>query len=259
MLDSISIKMEAMVELGIEPYEYMVANSIYKLGHKTEANKGWCTASKQYLAECYGLSRVSVSSIISRLVSKGIVERRSNKSRAVRATKIWEDTVVLRKAYQGKPAKELDVECKDTLHLGVNKADTQCKESLHLGVNKADTECKESLHPIDNKIYPQRIDRDMTLLLIEDRVEKLSEEMSANQLHLEAICMNNRLDMKHVMRMITPWAKENASTSFQNSNHKKNSFKKYVLNAKVTNGSEPATITGSKPMIKPGETRRYTA
>ena len=137
MLDSISIKMEAMVELGIEPYEYMVANSIYKLGHKTEANKGWCTASKQYLAECYGLSRVSVSSIISRLVSKGIVERRSNKSRAVRATKLWEDTVVLRKAYQGKPAKKLDVECKDTLHLGVNKVDTECKGKLTL-------RCKQS-------------------------------------------------------------------------------------------------------------------
>lgn len=246
MLDVVTIKLEAMVELGINPYEYMVAHSIHKLCHNHKSkNQGWCSASKQYLAECYGLNRVSVSRIIKKLVEEEILEKKSAKSTLIRTTEKWLNTVELRKAFQGSGVTE-----------SYTSEDHKCNNVLHAGVTESYTKCNNELHPSYNSRYKVNIDKPLFSDKIKERAKELQEEMSADQMTLELICMQNSMEIGQLKALIGPWSLENTTTIFQNTNHRRNSFKSFVRNSKMKVSHKTEAPTTGRPMLKAGERRR---
>ena len=77
--------------------EYCIADSIHKLSSNPAARDGWCTASREYLAEFIGCSRRSVFTAIDRLELIGFIEKDS-KGR-LRSTGLWYEMVVVQKLH----------------------------------------------------------------------------------------------------------------------------------------------------------------
>lgn len=243
MLKYTKIDHQAKMGLGLSFIEYSIADSIYQLSTNPRAkNRGWCSASKQYLGDFIGVSREHVSRVIKKLIDLDILEKKSEKSKLIRTTSKWYESVI-------DSSKSVTFD-----HTTKSKCDNLSRKS----VTSDHENCDNLSHPSNTNNNNNDIDRSLLLKSIENKIGELTEEMSSDQMHLEVICINNRLEIDHVKGLIKPWAKENASTSFQSTNHKRNSFRKFVLNSqmKVSHNSGGGFIRGSKPMLKPGEVRR---
>lgn len=91
----------ARAALGIGYTEYAVADIIYNFSSRPGAN-GWCSVSKEWIGEQFGVSKKRISNIISLLKKNGIVEGKEtivNKSRgeALKTTTLWYETAVISK------------------------------------------------------------------------------------------------------------------------------------------------------------------
>lgn len=109
--------------------EYCVVELIfYKSNDPKSKMIGWCTISRQQIADELDLSRQTIISILHKLKEKGLIEE--NELNFLKTTEIWYNAVST---------------CKETLH-PVKKLDTMsknitptCKETLHPPVKKLDT------------------------------------------------------------------------------------------------------------------------
>ena len=87
------------IKLGISLIEYCIADSIYHLSNNPDSKvKGWCFASKQYIADFLGVkSKRTIFNNISSLIEKGLLEK-DEETRYLRTTTKWYEKVVLMKA-----------------------------------------------------------------------------------------------------------------------------------------------------------------
>lgn len=135
----------------ISANDYCVADTIEKLSHNPKAPRpGWCSASRQYIADTLMLSRVTVINIIGSLEEKGLIER-DPVTDHLKITYRWYEAVTdarqdlnAKKSEAGGVSRNL-TPCKETLHPVKNLDTPPCKESLHPPVKKVYTPCKESL------------------------------------------------------------------------------------------------------------------
>lgn len=74
-------------EQGLSCSEYVLADMIYFLSSDSEVI-GWCTESKQSLADAIGITRIAVLNIVKRLVEKGFLIKDS-KTSFLRTTNKW--------------------------------------------------------------------------------------------------------------------------------------------------------------------------
>ncbi|NEM96185.1 helix-turn-helix domain-containing protein [Pontibacter burrus] len=110
---------EPRKKLGLTLNEYSVAASIYHLSNNPKAPvKGWCSASKEQLANFIGISRRTVCTILNTLLGKGLIERQEETS-FLRSSSKWYDEV------------ECFTGCEETAHKGVKKLHTACEDSSH--------------------------------------------------------------------------------------------------------------------------------
>ena len=242
MLKFTKIDHQAKMTLGLSFIEYSIADSIYQLSTNPRSkNAGWCSASKQYLGEFIGVSREHVSRVITKLVELELLEKKSDKSKLLRTTAKWYEVVI---------STEKTV-IKD------HTQDSECDLSSHQSVTSDHIKCDISSHPSNTYNTDNNINRSLVKKSIESRVKDLAQEMALEQMHLETICMNQKLEMDYVKNLISSWAQENASTTFQSTNHKRNSFRKFVSNSKMKvaykgGGQAPRAHT----IIQPGERRK---
>ncbi len=109
--------------------DYCVVEAVFfRMNDPQTKMLGWCTISRQTLADELDLSRQTVITILKKLKEKGLVEE--NEMSFLKTTKTWFEAVN---------------RCKETLHpvkkpysketlQGVNKLDSSCKETLQGGV-----------------------------------------------------------------------------------------------------------------------------
>ena len=93
------INHQARADLNIGYSEYAVADIIYNFASKP-GNGSWCTVSKEWIGNQFGLSKKRVSNIIGLLKKAGIIEGKKaiiNKSQgeALRPTSIWYENAVI--------------------------------------------------------------------------------------------------------------------------------------------------------------------
>jgi len=94
-------------ELDINPYDYLVADSIQKLaGNPKNEIEGWCFASKEYLADSLQISISTVKRSINRLLRKDLIEKNKDNRQYLRTTSKWYDTAILEKNKINKNCKE---------------------------------------------------------------------------------------------------------------------------------------------------------
>jgi hypothetical protein len=85
----------ARIGLDLTLNEYCMADLIYQISNNPKStDPGWCYASKKYIADCLGINRQHVYTIIERLVELGLVEKHPVSER-LRATDSWYENVVI--------------------------------------------------------------------------------------------------------------------------------------------------------------------
>ena len=87
------------IKLGLSLIKYCIADSIYHLSNNPDSKvKGWCFASKQYIADFLGVKSVrTIFNNIKDLVEDGFLEK-DKETKYLRTTKKWYEEVVLMKA-----------------------------------------------------------------------------------------------------------------------------------------------------------------
>jgi hypothetical protein len=133
-----SINEKARSILEISRDEYALCSYIqYRSSDPRGKAAGWCTDTKQEIADFIGISRQGLHKMTAKLVSVRLLETSSKGFQ--RVTGKWIDT---------------ESECKQSLHQSVNKVYTKRKQSLHQSVNKVDEVYKE----LDNKL--EKVERE---------------------------------------------------------------------------------------------------
>lgn len=80
--------------LGLSVNEYMIADLIYNLQNNQKSKyPGWCYATRDYMADFFGLSRNGIQKIIGRLILLGLVERGEN-NKTLKTSQEWYEKVV---------------------------------------------------------------------------------------------------------------------------------------------------------------------
>lgn len=84
-----------MVENNLSPLEYMISNYVYYLSqHESSIHRaeGFCFASKQTIANEFGISRRQVINIVNSLIKKNFIER--NEKGHLITTDLWNKVVL---------------------------------------------------------------------------------------------------------------------------------------------------------------------
>ncbi len=116
-------------ELGLSALEYCVADCIYHLANNPASKiKGWCYATKQTIANFFGITRRAVYKILIRLEKKKLVERNPDDRRYLRTTKKWYKKVILMKL-------QMRMHSEQSSHI-VNKRHSKGEQSSRGNVNK---------------------------------------------------------------------------------------------------------------------------
>ncbi len=76
---------DARRQLGLSVGEYLFLDVVHTLSRRT----GWCYASRQYLAETFGVSVRSIQRLVARLEERGLLEVAGDSSRQVRPTEYF--------------------------------------------------------------------------------------------------------------------------------------------------------------------------
>jgi len=91
----------ARLKLGLTPMEYCIYDSIYVLSTNPKA-KGWCTASRQYLADFVGITREHVQVIIKKGIDERLLKTPNEKAfyhdNRIKTTQLWYDSVLIMSA-----------------------------------------------------------------------------------------------------------------------------------------------------------------
>lgn len=89
---------QAREKLGISLAEYCVADIIYHLSGAPKSRElgGWCYASKETIGKNLGISRMTVHTIINKLIKLGLLEKDSD-TKHLRTTGLWYSKVVVYK------------------------------------------------------------------------------------------------------------------------------------------------------------------
>lgn len=95
-LNYTTINHDARQRLGLSWHEYGLADLIYNLGNNPESPyRGWCYAKKEFLAEQLGISRRAVTTMISKLLEKGLIEKHPE-TKHLRITIDWYREVMIK-------------------------------------------------------------------------------------------------------------------------------------------------------------------
>ena len=116
-------------QLGLSINEYVLAAVIHNLSSTNSKVPGWCYASKKWMAEDLGFSKMTIHNLLNSLEDKGLIIR-DEETKYLKASRLWIDTV------------ERIKDSKESLP-GVKNLHTDGKESLLGG-------SKESLHYNNN-------------------------------------------------------------------------------------------------------------
>jgi hypothetical protein len=241
MIKYTTINHEARVELGLSQNEYSIADSIYHLSNNPKAkSSGWCNAKKDTLAEFIGIHKRTVIRIINDLVEAGLLIRKGPKSTLLKTTSKWYEIVVEWEIYAKKGVTNL--------HTSVSASD----KTPHHEVTNHHLRSDKTPHPSDNNNnYNDKIGASPFDALKNLEME-LVEAITAEQLFLEQVCMLNKFEMKWVLSMAPVWATENATTIYHGIQHKKNSFSKFVKQAKANENPKNKTwqAAPTSPVMK---------
>jgi len=147
-------------ELNITALEYCFIDTVLKLADNRDSKfYGWCYASKQELANDFGITRAGLHKMIVRLEKMGLIE--ISPKGHIRHSQKWYDSAVLNK---DSIVLQSDVNKVDT-DKNVNLVYRNRKQSLHGDVNKVDTDSKLSLQNKEqgsNREEEQRINRELS-------------------------------------------------------------------------------------------------
>lgn len=80
-------------ELGLSANEYLLADVVDHLSGAKSRVPGWCYASRGYLARTVGVSRRTVQSLVTRLETKGVIERHATNCALLRSTPEWKEAI----------------------------------------------------------------------------------------------------------------------------------------------------------------------
>ena len=121
-----SINERAKSVLGISRDEYALCQYVqYRSADPRSKAKGYCTDTKDEIAEFIGVTRPGLYKMVDKMVREGLIERDVFGYLCI--TGKWIDT---------------ESECKQSLQKGVNKVYSERKQNLQHSVNKVDTHNK---------------------------------------------------------------------------------------------------------------------
>lgn len=121
-----NINERAKSVLGISRDEYALCQYVqYRSADPRSKAKGYCTDTKDEIAEFIGVTRPGLYKMVDKMVREGLIERDVFGYLCI--TGKWIDT---------------ESECKQSLQKGVNKVYSERKQSLQHSVNKVDTHNK---------------------------------------------------------------------------------------------------------------------
>jgi hypothetical protein len=108
----------AREKLGLNIVEYCIADIIYILaGNPSSFTPGWANNSKEYIADCLGISQRTVFNCLNKLLRAGLVERGGGKpSMLLRTTAKWYDCVKMDKEDIGNLQSAKSAEGMQDLH-----------------------------------------------------------------------------------------------------------------------------------------------
>jgi len=120
---------EVRRDLDVSVMEYALLDTVYYLSRK----KGFCYASREYLAEHMGITRMGLHKLVERMVERGFLSKTPSGKLVV--TEKWEQI------YSCEDSKQSLQYSKQSLHSDVNKVDKKGKQSLHNtnSISKDDT------------------------------------------------------------------------------------------------------------------------
>lgn len=122
-----TINHDARVRLGLSWHEYGLADLIYNLGNNPESPyRGWCYAKKEYLASQLGISRRAVTTMIGKLLEKGLIEKHPE-TKHLRITIDWYREVLIKSDEREQTShseKKLLTQREETSHRGEKKLPT---------------------------------------------------------------------------------------------------------------------------------------
>jgi len=151
-----SIKENARKSMGITRDEYALCSyAHYRCSDPRMKSTGWCTDSKEDVADFVGITRPGLYKMLSRLEAKGLLETQSGTG-FIRATALFIDT---ENANEYK--ENLQDDCKLSLQKEngtVNKVYTDCKQSLQPTVNLVTGNIEVELDISMNKVNNSQAD-----------------------------------------------------------------------------------------------------
>lgn len=122
-----TINHDARIRLGLSWHEYGLADLIYNLGNNPESPyRGWCYAKKEYLAIQLGISRRAVTTMIAKLLDKGLIEKHPE-TKHLRITIDWYREVLIKSDQREETShseKKVLSQREETSHRGEKKLPT---------------------------------------------------------------------------------------------------------------------------------------
>lgn len=120
-----TINHNARLKLGLTVLEYCLCDLIYNLANNPTSNyPQWCYSSKEYLAFNLGVSKQTIHTLITKLVSRDLIKRHLE-TKHLQISINWYETVVIRESKESlPPVKKVDSDGKDSLLPTVKKVDS---------------------------------------------------------------------------------------------------------------------------------------
>lgn len=163
---------------GISCNDYCVVDAVYFAQNSPKSKMvGWCTLSRQDLADELDLSRQTIITILKKLKDLGLIEE--NENSFLKTSALWFEAVMDSKSTTRKetlhPVKKLDTPLS-------NNFTPSCKETLHHPVKKLDTPPLVKENKLNNYTSPMR-EREVG----DDEAEKVSDWRLAEKVEMTAV------------------------------------------------------------------------
>ena len=164
MISYTTIRHEFRKENNLSLTEYTFCDMVNFLSNnKNNPFTGWCSASKNEIAEEIGLSRQSVHNLIKKMIEEGFIIQENSRG-FLQTTQKWDQVY-------------LSTKCKESLHSvknegvkkldkNVKKLDTDSKETLqsHLIVENKEVRSNKDAQPLKNgSLFPESDPEKLTL------------------------------------------------------------------------------------------------
>ncbi|MCL5410420.1 MAG: MarR family transcriptional regulator [Patescibacteria group bacterium] len=124
-----TINHEARERLGLTWHEYGLADLIYHLGNNPQSPyRGWCYATKEFLATQLGVSRRAITDMVAKIIDKGLVEKHPE-TKHLRITVDWYQEVMIKDSREEETShseKKLPPRKEETSHPVEKKVPITC-------------------------------------------------------------------------------------------------------------------------------------